>query len=149
MIETNNVSRPMVIEFDASEVFDIERPNWCPIHGINSTPNSQPMNDSESTKEEEAVETVKSFKEMTWLEKKDEFKKLPRKIEWSEIKVDGYYLIPRILSTPRKIIHVTTKTETCISYHEVSEVSGTEYSYTSTMYPNDAEAVLIVELHNF
>ena len=143
-VKTNNIERPMIIEFDASEAFEIERPNWCPVHGIGSETNLLP---SKPTTEVKPL--VKKFKDMTYMEKKDEFKKIPKRIKWEDIKVDEIYLIPRILSTPRKIIRVASKTNDCITYHEISEYSWSEYSYTTSMHPTDAEAAMIVKLHKF
>ena len=145
LIENGDVKKPMLIEAQVCSVFDIERPNWCPIYGMGQTQTKKDAED-ENTKGEEAPKKVK---DMSYYEKKEEFKKIQRRLSWEDIKEGGYYVIPKIMYTPRKILHVVTKTSSCLSCHEISETTGTEYSTYSFVYENDIEASLIVELHNF
>lgn len=147
----NSGERPMVIDFSTYEMADIERPDWCPLHPMESANSHQLAlpNKNEASESAEKEEKPKAFKDMTYTEKREELKKLPKRLNWDDIKEGGYYLIPRIMTTPRKIIHVELKTENCLRCHEVSEQSGTEYGYATNVYPNDIEAVMIVELHNY
>lgn len=150
VIETNSVKRPMVIEFDAGEMFDIERPNWCPIQNMSDSQLALPSQ-SQTAALPKNLENgkEKKFKDMSYTEKREEFKKLPKRLEWDDIKEGHYYLIPKIMSTPRKILHVEMKTNACLRCHEISEYSGSEFSYATNIYPNEIEAVMIVELHNY
>ena len=155
MIDNGDVKRPMVIDFNTYEMADIERPNWCPIHPMGEEREEGTSQlalpckvEGEHTNEETTVPN-KPFKEMTYTEKREAFKQLPKRLEWDDIKEGEYYLIPRIMTTPRKIVHVELKTENCLRCHEVSEYTGTEYSYVTNIFSNDIEAAVIVELHNF
>ena len=147
----NEGERPMVIDFSTYEMADIERPDWCPLHPMESSISHQLAlpNKNEISETSEREDKPKAFKDMTYTEKREELKKLPKRLNWDDIKEGGYYLIPKIMSAPRKIVHVELKTDSCLRCHEVSEYSGTEYGYVTNVYPNDIEAVMIVELHNY
>jgi len=158
LVVTGSIKRPMVIDYHTYEMADIERPAWCPQLAINGGDGVIPPINTQAqqnqlalpNKTEENTNVVsKAFKDMTYYEKKEELKKLSPRISWDDIKEDGYYLLPRIMSSPKKIIHVESKTNECIRYHEVSELTGNEYSYATTIYPKDVEAVFIVKIHEF
>lgn len=148
LIVSGCISRPTIIETEVHEACEIDRPSWCPtIASADSNKTEPPQTPSVEEKKEE--EEHKPFKDLSYMEKKEVLKKLPRKLSWDEIKEGEDYLIPKIISSPRKIIRVIHKDDNSIRYHEISEISGTEYSYSTTMSQDDVEAVMIVKLHNY
>ena len=157
LVETGNVKRPMVIEYQTYEMANIERPDWCPMLANNSgnnetiTPSQNQLSLPNKTEEDKEKENTiqKPFKELTYFEKKEVLKTLTPRLKWEDIKENGYYLIPKIMTTPKKIIHIESKNEECIRCHEVSEITKAEFSYVTTIHPEDVEAVFIVELHEF
>lgn len=153
MVEVRDGKFPMMIEYDACEGIDIERPEWCPkfatyrkdaeyLHNVSS---------QRSTPHEEHVDELKDkpFGELTYFEKQEVLKSLPPRIKWESIKEDGYYFVPRIMSKGRKLLHVKSKTDKRLECHEVSEYSGKDYSYSTFIDKDDVEMAFLVEIHNF
>lgn len=139
-------SKPWVIDIDCYEMGDIETPEWCPL--MNELKDENPSNVGQEVKENEDT-TPKPFKDLSYMEKKDVLKSMPHRLNWEDIKEDEYYLIPRIMSTSKKIIHVISKNDDYLICREISEYTNREYSYSTTIYNCDIEAVFMVKIHNF
>ena len=132
-------SHPRKIDYNLSPTQDITAPNWCPVKDSatqlllpskTTTPSTAPMYTSYS-------------------DRREKMKELKRHIDWDDIKEGNIYVIPKILSQARKIVKVITKTDLSCICHEISEYTGSEYSYNTTLYPSDLDAVFITEKREF
>ena len=145
LVDCGSYVRPMTIEYHTFQMADIERPFWCPIKEKETSLTLPKKIEAVTVKTEEK----KPFSSLTFSEKKEFIKTLTPITKWEDIKVDHYYVIPKLASTTKKIIRVETKTDNLIRCHEISEYSGTEYSTITTIHNDDAELNLIVELRNY
>ena len=172
--ETWNCSRPRRIDYNLSETQDIVRPTWCPLkkkeepkyvvgeinldekREIKSlTPKKTPSLPSLPPKpivsEKEILEELrkKPIESLTYSEKRTLMKELPKHLKWDDIEEGKLYVIPKIMSQSRKIVKVYNKTSAVCVCHEISEITGNEYTYNCNIYPSDLDAVFITELREF
>lgn len=147
MVDCGAYKRPMVIDHHTYEMADIKRPSWCPNMNQNdSKPLSLPSKIEDVTIK---LDKDRKFSSLTYSEKKDFVKTLKPILKWEDIKEDHYYVIPKVSPLQKKIIRVESKSDTCIRCHEISEYTGSEFSTITTIYPNDVDVHVIVELRNF
>ena len=137
------VSRPRRIAYNILPNETINTPSWCPLKKtaaqllLPSTPTRpRPQDTGPHTP-------------TTVTDRRERMKALRRHIEWEDIEEGKIYVIPKIMSQSRKIVKVITKTNMSCICHEISEYTGNEYTYNSTFYPSDLDAVFITELRNF
>ena len=133
--------RPRRIDFNLTLANSIVAPFWCPMRENNeqaALPSPSQVTTPQPTKNE-----------LTYTERRERLKQLPKHMEWDDIKEGHVYVIPKIMSQPRKIVKVMTKTNLCCSCHEINIDTNTEYSFSCSIYPSDIDTVFITELHNF
>ena len=156
--DTWNCSRPRRIDYNLSQTQDIVRPSWCPMNNPNNkhmalpTPSqtSQPLVPPYTPKSQNTEELRKKPVNMlTYSEKRELLKELPKHLEWDEIEEGKTYVIPKIMSQPRKVVKVSSKTSGVCVCHEINESTGNEYSYSCNIYPSDLDAVFITEYRKF
>ena len=161
--ETWSCTRPRRIEYNISQTQDIVRPSWCPLNPnnkhmalpspsqVSTTPPPPPSSTFVPRTQTVDIEELrkKPVEELTYSEKRELMKELPKHLEWDEIKEGKTYVIPRIMSQPRKVVKVSSKTSGVCVCHEISQYTGEEYSYTCNIYPSDLDAVFITELRKF
>ncbi len=148
--------RPRIIKANVEDASDILTPSWCPkIFGVTSrTINAQDLiDDDEETYENppshtEIKQEAKTTTAMTYTEKREKLMSLPRRLAWDEIKEGKYYVIPQILYQAPKIVKVILKTDTLIRCNEV-KYDGTVSTVATSIYPQDIDAVFLVEHHKF
>lgn len=160
--EALGTSRARRIDFNISHGQDIVAPNWCPLKDAKhmefpsaSRPRPQDtgpqpnLNPNAALPSPSTSVSNNSSGELTFTEKRERMKLLPRHIKWEDIKEGHTYVIPKIISQSRKIVKVITKTDMVCSCHEISELTGNEYSYNCSVYPTDLDAVFITELRKY
>ena len=156
--ETWNCSRPRRIDYNLSQTHDIIRPSWCPMNNPNNkhmalpshSQTSQPLVPTYTQKPENIEELRKKPVNMlTYSEKRELMKELPKHLAWDEIEEGKTYVIPKIMSQPRKVVKVSSKTSGVCVCHEINESTGNEYSYSCNIYPSDLDAVFITEYRKF
>ena len=131
-IEGSRYSRPRTIDFNLTDLMDIEKPEWCPKLKENVKPSGEtPL----------AVS-------LTYTEKRDRLKALPPHLDWSQIEVGKKYVIPSILGRRRKILQSKYKTEFTLVCNEVKE-DGTLSSDIINIFKTDIDTNFIVEYKNF
>ena len=86
---------------------------------------------------------------LTYSEKRELMKELPKHLAWDEIEEGKTYVIPKIMSQPRKVVKDSSKTSGDCVCHEINESTGNEYSYSCNIYPSDLDAVFITEHRKF
>ena len=138
------VSRARRIEFSARYGDDIIRPNWCPLKEEQLALPSQTTATSSTPSTSSNVPAYTSYSD-----RRDKMKALRKHIEWEDIEEGKTYVIPKILTQSRKIVKVITKTDMSCVCHEISEITGAEFSYNCMVYPSDLDAVFINEIHKF
>lgn len=134
------------IGFNLSVAQDIVCPNWCPLNkpsACMALPSPNQVSTSSTSKISKHVSLL------TYTEKRELMKELPRRIEWNNIEVGKTYVIPKIMSQSRKVVRVSSKTDSICICHEINESTKSEYSSTCNIYPSDLDAVFITELHEF
>jgi hypothetical protein len=175
MYDTWNSSRPRRIDYNLSQTQDIVRPTWCPLNNNKKNPSyvfgemTTKKFEKEQSKEVKSLPAVpatppkpipteaevleelrkKPVESLTYSERRTLMKNLPKHLKWDEIEEGKTYLIPKIMSQGRKIVKVSSKTSGVCVCHEISEITGNEYSYTCNIYPSDLDAVFITELREF
>lgn len=138
-IETTSVKRGRTIEYHTFNRDEIERPTWCPKFTKN-----------EESEQQLQFNEEKEFKDLTYMEKKEVIKGLTPITNWEDIKINGIYVIPPLVSSVMKVIRIEEKTDTLIKYREISQYNNSEYSYSSYISrSSDVEHVAMVELHRF
>ena len=106
-------------------------PCWCPLMVRSSSSSSS--NSITTPKEESEKPVKKKFSELPYWEKNREWEKIPPVTEWEDIKVGTVYHVPPFLTTKRKDIIITSKTDYSISYREVNGNNKILY----TAYPTN------------
>jgi hypothetical protein len=138
--EAFGVNRPRRIDYNLSSTEHIASPTWCPLKDEASRLMYQPSS------------TPAPVQPPTYLsasDKRERMKTLRKHVEWADIKEGTLYVIPKIMSQPKKVVKVITKTDMCCTCHEISEYTGNEYQCNTMIYPTDLDAVFITELRNF
>lgn len=136
--------RPRRIDYNLAPNQSIASPTWCPLKDsgaqllLTAKPSDTPS---------PAIAKAPTY--TTYTERREKMKSLKSHLSWDEIQEGKTYVIPRILNQSRKIVKVITKTELSCTCHEISEYTGAEYTYNSTFYPSDLDAVFIAEIHEF
>ena len=139
--------RPRRMQYSVSLNDDIVSPNWCPLKKEASNILNNTSSSSLPTTTPSSQTSTPAYTSIS--DRREKMKELPKHIEWKDIKEGGMYVIPRILSQSKKIVKVITKTDMSCICHEISEYTGNEYTYNTTVYPTDLDAVFITELRNF
>ena len=155
LFEAIGEKRPRRIDYNVSPSQDIMSPHWCPLRQSSplglpclSTP-SRPRPQDTGPHPSPTPTTPKPLSELSYSERREKMKELPRRISWDDIKEGKVYVIPKILNQSRKIVKVYTKTDVCCSCHEISDVTGNEFTYSSNFYVSDLDSIFITELHEF
>lgn len=138
MIDGINGKKPKTIETDVFDNWPIESPEWCPK--LKGEPRLKALPSPQTTTPKKAY---------TYSEKREAMKKFPRHIEWDDIKEDGIYVIPKILTQERKVVKILSKTPSLIRCEAIKEY-GYDSTYTTIyLYPNDLDAIMLVELRHY
>ena len=152
--EAFGVSRPRRIDYNLAPNQSIASPNWCPFRATSSqTPPPPPSqvthrpNPQETGPQNNAQKCLPAY--TSYSDRREKMKELRPHVSWDEIEEGKIYVIPRILSQSRKIVKIITKTDLSCICHEISEYTGNEYTYNSTFYPSDLDAVFITEMREF
>lgn len=139
-------TNPRKIRFSAQPDEDIVTPQWCPIMqaamqlaGYKPIPSTSPSTPASTTENAS----------LSYTEKRERMKDIRRHVQWDEIEEGKMYVIPKIMSQPRKIVKVITKLELSCICHEISEYTGNEYTYNTVLYPSDLNSILIAELKTY
>ena len=135
--------RPRRIANNISDRDEVKRPNWCPLKNGNT---QQKLVATAPNMQQKQVTTPAYT---SYADRREKLKELRPHIAWEDLKEGNYYIIPKILSKARKVVKVITKTDLCCICHEISEYTGNEYTYNTTIYPSDLECVFINEIRNF
>ena len=145
--EAFGISRPRRIDYNLDYDSTIIAPSWCPEK------NKQLTLPQKSTVTRPIPQMTgpqpSSSTAISYSDRRERMKNLRKHIEWDDIEEGKVYVIPKILSQARKIVKVITKTQMSCVCHEISEITGNEFTYNCMVYPSDLEAVFINELHNF
>ena len=153
--EAFGVSRPRRIGYNLSPNQTIVSPNWCPLKSSNSqtTPPPPPSQVTHRPNPQQTGPQASQQKCLpaytSYSDRREKMKELKRHVDWEDIEEGKIYVIPRILNQTRKIVRVITKTNLSCICHEISEYTGNEYQYNSTIYPSDLDAVFITEMREF
>ena len=153
--EAFGVSRPRRIDYNLSPNQTIVSPNWCPLKSSNSqtTPPPPPSQVTHRPNPQQTGPQASQQKCLpaytSYSDRREKMKELKRHVDWEDIEEGKIYVIPRILNQTRKIVRVITKTNLSCICHEISEYTGNEYQYNSTIYPSDLDAVFITEMREF
>lgn len=151
IIDYGEYSEPRLIKKRGGLLLNIDTPEWCPKKNGIDKQVLKPVGryDYKDVQDEQSTPSkVETTRKLTYYEKRDALKKLPRHLEWDEIKENEVFVIPKILTQPRKVIRVIFKTNSMIRYSEIND-KGTESNYYSTIYPSDIEAIFITKFHKF
>jgi hypothetical protein len=81
-------------------------------------------------------------------EKRKKMEKLPRHVEWEDIKEGKLYVIPQIIKQKGKIVRAGRKTEYTLMCNAVDE-NLQDTCFIHNVYRKDIDAIFIVEYHNF
>lgn len=147
----NNSYYPRLLKAKTGPMLPIETPEWCPINKGVDEQILKPINQETSSQEKdvELVEPkIKSVKEMSYSEKREALGKLPRHIDWDDIKENDIFVVPKILTQSRKVVKIVTKADNLLRCSEINEY-GKESNYLTTIFKNDIDAVFITKIHRF
>ena len=143
-------THPRRIDYALSPNQSIISPNWCPLNEGTSSQKLLPSPQEIRPKPQDTGPHSSTTPAYTsYSDRRDKMKELKKHLEWDDIKEGNIYVIPKILNQARKIVKVITKTDLSCICHEISEITGNEFTYNCTVYPSDLDAVFITELHNF
>lgn len=145
-------TRPRRIDYNLAPNQSIVSPTWCPLKDSaaqlmlpspsSSRPKPQETGPQPNTSTSTPIYT-------SYSDRREKMKELKKHIEWDDIKEGNIYVIPKILNQARKIVKVITKTNMSCICHEISDITGNEFTYNCTVYPSDLDTVFITELRKF
>lgn len=170
LIDFNGYSRPRIIKANVEGMTALFPPDWCPKkNGITTVHTNAASLSKEltqkylppipSTQSPTVVErkqtqvtpatpstpVVTTPRKLTFYEKKTKLMEFPKHLTWDEIKEDEVYVIPRILTQPRKVVRILVKTDSLIRCCEIDEY-GEESSVMISLFPNDIDLVFITKI---
>ena len=146
--EAFNEKRPRRIDYNVTRMQTIVAPSWCPLKE-DKTHLPSVINDSTAQETSSKTNTASNPSYTSYADRREKMKGLRKHLDWDEIKEGNVYVIPKILSQSRKILKVITKTDMSCICHEINEFSGNEYSFNTTVYPSDLDAIFITKYHKF
>lgn len=142
MVTYSNYSLPRNIRYKTGHMVDIETPDWCPkARGV--TKEYKSSVDIAASNAQTAEK-----KPLTYMEKKERLMNLPRSTEWEDIKEGDVYVIPKVLSSYRKVVRVVIKTDTLIRCSDIDEF-GKESQVCTSIYKSDIDSHFMKKVHKY
>lgn len=130
----NTLGAAKYIDTVFSDVETIDTPVWCP---------------KRQSDDSAAYGQTSPKKEYTYTEKRSIIMDFPRNVAWEDIKEGSLYVIPKILYTPMKVVKVESIDKTKAICRELSFDDGFRERYTTYIYPNDIDAIMLVPFHKY
>lgn len=130
----NTMGMPKYIDTVFSDIETIDTPAWCPKR----------QNDSSAANDQTSPK-----KTYTYAEKRSIIMDFPRNVAWDDIKEGSLYVIPKILYSPMKVVKVESIDNTKAICRELSFDDGFRERYTTYIYPNDIDAIMLVPFHTY